>query len=64
MLDEVQRKATFLCLDSYATSGREALEIELGMKPLHIRRQELAIREGAKIISKSDQILIKKSFLD
>ena len=64
MLDEAQRKALSLCLDSYATSGREALEVELGVNPLHIRRQELAIREGAKILSKSDQVLIKKSFLD
>ena len=46
------------------TSGREALEVELGIKPLHIRRQELSIREGSKIISKSDQILIKKSWLN
>ena len=64
MLEEVQRKALCLCLDSYATSGREALEVELGIKPLSIRRQELAIREGAKIISKSDQVLIKKSWHD
>ena len=51
-----------LCLDSYATSGREAHEVELGVKQLHtcIRRQELAIREGAKIICKSDQALVKK----
>ena len=39
-LDEVHRKSLFLCLDAYATSGREALEAELGIKPLHIRRQE------------------------
>ena len=63
-LDEVQRKSLCLCLDAYATSGREALEVELGIKPLHIRRQELSIREGSKIISKSDQILIKKSWLN
>ena len=31
---------------------------------IHIRRQELSIREGAKIISKSDEILIKKSWLN
>ena len=64
LLEEVQRKALCLCLDSYATSRREALEVELGIKPLSIRRQELAIREGAKIISKSDQVLIKKSWHD
>ena len=63
-MEEVQRKAPSLCLDTYATSGREALEVELGVKPLSIRRQELSIREGAKIISKSDQILIKKCWLD
>ena len=63
-LDEVQRKSLCLCLDAYGTSGREALEVELGIKPLHIRRQELSIREGAKIISKSDEILIKKSWLN
>ena len=63
-LDEVQRKSLCLCLETYATSGREALEVELGIKPLHIRRQELSIREGSKIISKGDQILIKKSWLN
>ena len=63
MLEEVQRKALSLCLDCYATSGREAMEVELGVKPLSIRRQELAIREGAKIISKSEQVPIKKSWL-
>ena len=62
LLDEVQRKALSLCLDSYGSSGREALEVELGVTPLSIRRQELSIREGAKIISKSDQVLIKKSW--
>ena len=64
LLEEVQRKALCLCLDLFATSGREALEVELGIKPSSIRRQELAIREGAKIISKSDQVLIKKSWHD
>ena len=34
------------------------------IKPLHIRRQELSNREGSKIISKGDQILIKKSWLN
>ena len=63
-LDDIQRKALSLCLDSCATSGREALEVELAVKPLQIRRQELAIREGAKIISKNEQVLIKKSWLD
>ncbi|MEW8544970.1 MAG: reverse transcriptase domain-containing protein [Candidatus Thiodiazotropha sp.] len=63
-LDEIQRKALSLCLDSCANSGREALEVELGVKPLQIRRQELAIREGAKILSKTDQVLIKRSWID
>ena len=63
-LDEIQRKALSLCLDSCTNSGREALEDELGVKPLQIRRQELAVREGAKILSKADQILIKRSWLD
>ena len=63
-LDEIQRKALSLCLDSCTNSGREALEVELGVKPLQIRRQELAVREGAKILSKADQILIKRSWLD
>ena len=45
-------------------SERETLEVELGVRPLQIRRQELAVREGAKILSKADQILIKRSWLD
>ena len=36
----------------------------MAVKPLQIRRQELAIREGAKIISKDKLVLIKKSSLD
>ena len=63
-LEEMQRKALSLCRDAYASSGREALEVELGVKPLQIRRQELAISEGPKIISKDNQILIKKAWLD
>ena len=39
LLDEVQRKALSLCLDSYGSSGREALEVELGVTPLSIRQQ-------------------------
>ena len=63
-LDEVQRKSLCLCLDAFGISGREALEFELGIKPLHIRRQELSIREGSKLMSKSDKILIKKSWIN
>ena len=31
---DIQRKALSLCLDSCATWGREALEVELAIKPL------------------------------
>ena len=33
----MQKKVLLLCLDKYATSGREALEVELGVKPNHMK---------------------------
>ena len=58
-LDEVQRKSLCLYLDAYETSGREALEVELGIIPLHIRRQELSIREVAKMIRKTGKMKLR-----
>jgi hypothetical protein len=34
------------------TGSREALEVELGVMPLALRREELSIREIGKILSK------------
>lgn len=52
-LDRVQRKALTLCLDMPTTSGREALEVEAAVMPIDLRIEEIAVREIAKIQSKS-----------
>ncbi|VDI60077.1 Hypothetical predicted protein [Mytilus galloprovincialis] len=52
-LDRLQRKALTLCLDMPSTSGRAALEMEAGVLPIDLRIEEIAIREIAKIQSKS-----------
>ena len=61
-LEEVQRKSLALCLDAIRTSGREALEVELNIQPLEIRRMELSIREAGRILSKDVDIPIKASW--
>ena len=44
--------------------GRAALEVELGVLPLDLRGQELAIREGAKIMSKTNDDRFKHKWID
>ena len=58
-LEEVQRKSLTLCLGAIRTSGREALEVELNIQPLEIRRMELFIREAGRILSKAVDVPIK-----
>ena len=43
-----------MCLGVPATAGLEALEVEAGVLPLDIRREELAVREFGKICAKQD----------
>lgn len=34
-----------MCLGAPGTAGVEALEVEAGVKPLELRREELAVRQ-------------------
>ena len=58
-LEEVQRESLTLCLGATRTSGNEALEVELNIQPLEIRRMELFIREAGSILSKAVAVSIK-----
>ena len=58
-LDKIQRKCLALCLGTPATSG---LEVESGIMPLDLRREELAVRELTKILSKDKNDEIRKCF--
>ena len=62
-LEEVQRKGLALCLGVPLTSSREALEVELAVKPLEIRRLEIAIREASRILRKEDSEPLKANWL-
>ena len=59
-LEKVQRKGLALCLGIPGTAGLEALEVEAGVKPLELRREELAVRQAAKIMTKKDDSCIKR----
>jgi ribonuclease HI len=50
-LEGIQRKGLSICLGVPSTSGREAMEVEADILPLALRREELAIREVAKIMA-------------
>ena len=63
-LEKVQRQGLALCLGLPKTSGVEALEVEAGILPLSLRREELAIREMGKIMAKDDTQKIKSTFED
>ena len=61
-LEKVQRKGLALCLGTPGTAGLDALEVEAGVVPLQIRREELSIRQAARIIRKDDTSFIKVSW--
>ena len=61
-LEEVQRKGLASCLGAIGTSGREALEVELNVNPLEVRRTELSLRETARILSKDVDVPIRSSW--
>ena len=61
-LDRVQRKGLAMCLGIPGTAGIEALQVEAGVKPLEMRREELAIRQAAKIMMKDNEECLKKSW--
>ena len=61
-LDKIQRKCLALCLGTPATTGIEALEVEAGIMPLDLRREELAVRELVKIMAKDKNEEVAKCF--
>ena len=50
-----------MCLGVPATASLEALQVEAGVLPLDLRREELAVREFGKICAKQDTQPIKKA---
>ena len=67
VLEKVQRKGLAMCLRVLGTAGLEALEVEAGVKHLSIRREELAVRQAARILMTPDDACLKMSwdsFLD
>ena len=56
-----QRKGLALCLGCPCTASCEALEVQAGVLPLDLRREEIAIRECSKIMAKPSTEFIKQS---
>ena len=52
-LEKILRKCIALSLGTATTTGLDAAEIESGIMPLDLRREELAVREIVKIMSKN-----------
>ena len=44
LLDRVQRRGLAMCLGVPATASLEALQVEAGVLPLDLRKEELAVR--------------------
>ena len=61
ILDRVQHRGLAMCLGVPATASLEALQVEAGVLPLDLRREELAVREFGKICAKRDTQPIKKA---
>lgn len=61
-LDSIQRKGLSLCLDLPSTASVEVIEVAAGVIPLHLRREEMAIRDFAKINSFQTHIPIQQLF--
>ena len=59
-LNKIQRKGLAFCLGVPATSALNAVEVKAGALPLELRREELSIREGGKIMSKDNSQPIKE----
>ena len=59
-LNKIQRKGLALCLGVPATSALNAVEVEAVLLPLELRREEVSIREGGKIMSKDNSQPIKE----
>ena len=56
-----------MCVGVPETAGLEAVVVKAGVKPLELRREEIAIRRAARVMMKGDEECIKvsrDSFLD
>lgn len=61
-LNKVQRKGLSICLGVPCKAGIEAMEVEAGVMPLDIRREELSVRQAARIMMKDTSQCIKSSW--
>ena len=61
-LERIQRKGLTLCLGVPGTAGLDVLEVEAEVKPLELRREKLAIRQAATIMSKENDTCINKAW--
>jgi hypothetical protein len=50
-LESIQMKGLALCMGGLKTGRREAMEVTLGILPLALRRDELAVREIGKVMA-------------
>ena len=60
-LDRVQRRGLAICPGVPATSSLKTVEVEAGVLPLDIRREELAVRGFGNICTKQDTQPIKQA---
>ncbi|MEW8548209.1 MAG: reverse transcriptase domain-containing protein [Candidatus Thiodiazotropha sp.] len=61
-LNRVQRKCLAVSLGLPSTSGLDAMEVEAGVLPLDLRREDLAVREVTKIIAKDKRQKVAECF--
>jgi ribonuclease HI len=61
-LESIQRKGMVICADGMSTGSREALEVELGVLPLALRREELSVREVGKILAKEPSEPLRRTW--
>ena len=62
MLNPIQNEGLRLCLGAYKTSPAESLEVEAGVLPLHIRREQLALQYILKLKSNPSNPVYKCIF--
>jgi len=63
MLEKIQRKGLRLCLGSVGSASCDGLEVQANVLPLDLRREEMSIRECAKILAKGESSIIKQKMV-
>ena len=61
IIDRVKQRRFPICLGVPATGSLEAFEVEAGILPLDLRREELKVREFGKTLQKRDTQPINRS---